>query len=527
LDIASLNLPEGGDAYDWLQRQAADPSALTLLLTQKDGDKELQAAIAHLLTLPLLTYERTYKELAKQLGMRATLLDQEVKAARSGPIEEKEEASMFPLVEPWDSPVDPGELLSELTAAFCRYAVLPPHGAEAVALWCVFTWFCEASHIAPLLVLRSPEKGCGKTTVLSIIMRLVYRPLPLSGVTAAVLFRVVDTHHPTVLIDEGDTFLNSKNQDMHGIINCGHSRDAPYVWRCVGDDHEPQCFDDFGPKAIAFIGRTRDTLHDRAVEVQLKRKLPHEKVSRLRNGDGRELEELARKLARFAQDYRDNFSEIKPELPESFPDRQADNWEPLVAIAMLAGDEWEKKAKEAALALTESKSQTVSMSVGVELVRDSYEIMKLGKIEKITDKELVDMLGVAPGSDWSTYNHGVPITRKQVIKFLHDFGIIKNPVRDPVRGDKVFRGYKIEQFEDAVFRYCNTVPDEAEENVTTLQTSTDGDSSVTNTKTVTVTQIPFVTRKPSMEAGCNDVTEISEGTGTSENTPTQRPSLRI
>jgi len=305
--------------------------------TPADENDELQRAIDALLAMPLLRYEREYKNTAKLLGMRPGVLDNVVKAARSG--ESEEAVAMFPAVEPWFSPVDAAALLSELSEAFRRYAVLPKHADVALALWCIFTWFCEASHIAPLLVIRSPEKGCGKSTVMGIVARLVYRPLMLSGLSAAVLFRVADKYQPTVLIDEGDTFLNNENEELHGVINSGYSKTAPYHWRCVGDNHEPKPFNVFSPKAIAFIGHTRDTLHDRAVEVELRRKLQQETVARLRHGDGEELNILARKLARLAADSMGDYSAQRPQLPESLTDRQADNWEPLLQVAMLAGHE--------------------------------------------------------------------------------------------------------------------------------------------------------------------------------------------
>ena len=554
LDPAALNLPKGGDAFDWLQREDASASSLMLLLdfncldpyssvpadtqspdsilpsaTQKNAEEELQDAIDKLLAMPPLEYERTYKDVAKKLGMRATELDREVKAARSRKADESGTGQMFPEVEPWDSPVDAGGVLSGLADAFRRYAVLPPHAAEALALWCAFTWFCEASHIAPLLVLRSPEKGCGKSTVLGIIARLVYRPLPVSGITAAVLFRIADRHHPTILIDEGDIFLNSKDQEIHGIINSGHSRHAPHFLRCAGDDHEIQAFNVFGPKAIAFIGRTRDTLHDRAVEVELKRKLLHEKVARLRHGDGRELEELARKLARLAVDHLDDFAEMKANVPESLPDRQADNWEPLLTIAMLAGEEWLEKATEAAVALTRSKEQSAPMSTGVELLRDCHEVIKTRGWRRFKAEDLVEALLDHPEADWSTHNRGKPITRKQVVKFLGDFGIITTTVRgdNAFRGRETFRGYKIEQFEDAFSRYCDSLPEEAKENVTTLQPNTGAASNVTDREAVTVTQTPFVTSKPNTDACCNNVTEISEGKTIPIQSPSRGSSLRI
>jgi hypothetical protein len=534
LDISGLNLPAKGDAFDWLQRDGANLDALLLLLDasrtyapipaqdapqspdelyptliQANETEELQREIDALAAMPLLKYERTYKEQAKRLKIRAAVLDKLVQAVRSGASEEG--VAMFPEVVPWPSIVDAGAVLSELSEGFRRYAVLPTHADDALALWCAFTWFCEASHIAPLLVIRSPEKGCGKSTVLSIVKRLVYRPWVLSGISAAVLYRVADKHRPTVLIDEGDTFLNNENQDLHGIINSGHSKDAPYFWRCVGDDHEPKGFYVFSPKAIAFIGHTRDTLHDRAVEVELRRKMPSEKVARLRHADGGELDTLARKLARLTEDNLAAFAAMRPAMPESLPDRQADNWEPLLAIAMLAGDEWVQRATAAALALTGSKAQSAPVSMGVELLTDIQHIFESKRTDKIRTAELVQALCDDPEAAWATYNRGKQISPRQVAKRLAEYGIKADPIRE---GYEVFRGYRKEQFEDAFTRYRATPPKNPEKNVTTLQPSNGVGCDVTHTGSVTVTQTPFVTRKPNTGAGCNTVTDYSGETGT-------------
>lgn len=414
-------------------------------------NEELQREIDVLAAMPLLKYEREYKDAAKRLRMRAAVLDSAVKAARSG--DNEDATAMFPAVEPWPSHVDAAALLSELSEAFRRYAVLPKHADVALALWCVFTWFCEASHIAPLLVIRSPEKGCGKSTVMNILARLVHRALILSGLSAAVLFRVADRSKPTWLIDEGDTFLNNENEELHGVINSGYSRTAPYHWRCVGDNHEPKAFNVFSPKAIAFIGHTRDTLHDRAVEVELRRKLPHEKVARLRHGDGEELNILARKLARLAADRMGDYNAQRPQLPESLPDRQADNWEPLVRVAMLAGDEWTQQAVKAALALTSSKAESAPVSVGAELLADIQQIFQIKNITRIRSTDLIRALCDDEEASWATYNREKEITPRQVSKRLAEFGIKPKTIR--MGSYDTPKGFELEQFSDAFVRYLS------------------------------------------------------------------------
>jgi hypothetical protein len=107
---------------------------------------------------------------------------------------------------------------------------------------------------SPLLALTSPEKRCGKTTTLSLLTRLVPRPLLSSNISPAALFRIVEKYCPTLLIDEADSFLRDK-EELRGILNSGHTRDAAYVVRTVGDDKEPCRFSTWAPKAVALIGR--------------------------------------------------------------------------------------------------------------------------------------------------------------------------------------------------------------------------------------------------------------------------------
>ena len=122
--------------------------------------------------------------------------------------------------------------------------------------------------------------------------------------------------------------------------------------RTVGDDHEPRGFSTWAAKAIALIGKLPDTLADRSIEVALKRKLPGERVERLRHADPEVLHTLARRCARFAADNAEKIRAARPSMPDGLHDRAQDNWEPLFAIADLAGGEWPDLARKAALALS-------------------------------------------------------------------------------------------------------------------------------------------------------------------------------
>lgn len=455
-------------------------------------------------------YAQQKKVLANKLKMTIGDLDKLVKNVRK-----KHTDDTSPQIvndpDPWHETVDADELLSDLAEAFRRYAILPTDADIALALWCAFTWFCDSSYIAPLLVVRSPEKGCGKSTVMNVVSRLVRRPLLMSGTSAAVLYRVVDKHKPTVLIDEGDTFLNKENEELHGIINSGYSKTAPYHWRCVGESSEPKAFNVFSPKAIALIGHTRETLHDRAIEVELRRKLPSEKIARLRHADGAELSILAKKLARFALDRLDDYATTSPIIPETLPDRQADNWEPLLMVATLAGNEWVTKALQAALVLTGRKAESSQASVGVELLTDIQSIFESKKLDRISTIALIELLCKDEEAAWSTYNRGKSISPRQVSNRLAEYGIKPKTIRFDF---KLQKGYEKNQFEDAFARYV--LPPIL--SVTPLQSNKINDLGVTDEKSVTVTNGLSVTNNAA------DIETVTAVTVTDELCVTKKPS---
>ena len=64
-----------------------------------------------------------------------------------------------------------------------------------------------------------------------------------------------------------------------------------------------------------------------------------------------------------------------------------DNWESLLAIAGLAGEDWINKVYQAAQAL--SPNETDITSVGVELLQDIQKIFIEKNITQISTKELI------------------------------------------------------------------------------------------------------------------------------------------
>jgi hypothetical protein len=75
-------------------------------------------------------------------------------------------------------------------------------------------------------VLKSPEMRCGKTTVLIILQLLTPNSELASNISPAAIFRYIEQHRPTLLIDEADTFVK-RNDEIRNILNSGHTRAKP------------------------------------------------------------------------------------------------------------------------------------------------------------------------------------------------------------------------------------------------------------------------------------------------------------
>lgn len=433
------------------------------------------ARISWLAQMSLLEYDRIREAEAEAMGVRVSTLDKQVKAVQG---EIAAEDDPLGEVSPWAEPVDGAALLDELTNTVSTFIVCDVETARAAALWATLTWLIESVNVAPLAVITAPEKRCGKTQMLSVLGKLVRRPMSASSITPAALFRSIEAWHPTLLVDEADAFMRD-NEELRGLLNSGHTRDSAYVVRVVGDDHVPARFSTWGCKAIAGIGHLADTVMDRAVVLPLRRKMAHESADRLRHAEPGLFDDLAAKLARFSQDNAEAVKSARPQLPSALNDRAQDNWEPLLAIAEVAGDHWPKLAREAALKLSGGEPDS---TVGDELLSDIREILAVQPGEKISSVVLLNALCMDAEKRWATYNRGAQLTQHQLAKKLKGYGIRSKNVRT---SDGVVKGFEREQFDDAFARYLSPLAPPAE-TATTLQSSKHAVPSVAGSVAVAV-----------------------------------------
>lgn len=416
--------------------------------------------IARLAALSPIEYDRVRDSKAKEMGVRVAALDEEVKLARPRQDADAQGQEIrFEKIEPWPDPVDTTELLDELAEVIGRNVVLSDQAITAAALWILYTYVHRKARVSPILAIESPDMRCGKTTLLRLLDGLVSRPLAVSNISAASLFRVVEQYEPTLLIDEADAFLKD-NEELRGILNSGHTRGTAYVIRTVGEDHEPRRFSTWCPKAIALIGNLPRTLTDRSLTIPMRRKRPDEVIAKLPLDIVEMFGDVRRRCRRWA-DTEADYLDREPKSPAGLNDRTADNWSTLFAIADTAFSSWPDRARAAAVALAGSEDE--NEAAGVMLLGDLRVLYAEQNLDRLLSGEIVQALTKLEDRPWLDWYHGKSITVRQVARLLRPFGIHPKTLR---AGDDRGKGYELSQFTDAFTRY---LPDSNGDTVTNLE----------------------------------------------------------
>jgi hypothetical protein len=440
---------------------------------------------------------------------------------------------------PWPHPVDGAEVLDAIVDVIQQHVSLPPSAAHAAALWAGFSHALDLCWFNPRLAICSPVKRCGKTTLVEVLAGLVARAKPSSGVTPAVVFRMIDLWKPTYLIDEADGYL-PKNEELRSVLNSGHTRTSAQIDRNVSDadgNWAPKSFSTWCPLVVAGIGRLPGTLDDRSIKLRLQRKPRAVKLVRFRTDRIAGITELGRKLARFVQDNQISIGEADVEPPEKLHDPAADNWRPLLAIAAVAGGAWPERAAAAALALEGPDSAAEDLCV--ELLADVRLIFILGlstslstrkqiyraiatddyisahKIRMFTT-EIMAALFAMPERPWNECNNVRPLSQRGLASLLQSFSIATH--KNVRRGARTGKGYILSQFLTAFSSYLPPLLKVTR--VTGSQPKETAGSSVTHDGSQTTTE------KVTPDAGA-DVTHTAPDSDPSWVTPKAAENSRV
>ncbi|ATE53602.1 DUF3631 domain-containing protein [Actinosynnema pretiosum] len=349
-------------------------------------------------------------------------------------------------------------LLDALHDALTRYVVLPrPEAADAITLWIAATHAQPAWAHAPRLVIRGPEKRCGKSRLLDVVEATSHDPFITVNSSSAAVYRSISEDPPTMLVDEADTIFGPKadgNEDLRGLLNAGHQRNRP-AKRYDANTGTVESIPTFAMAALAGIGAMPDTIEDRAVVVRMRRRAPGENAAPYRHRRDRPgLREIAEQLYRWLRADLSALEEAEPAMPVE--DRAADTWEPLVIVADHAGGTWPDRARAAVLALTAEAAEDDEGTPGVHLLRDCRAIF--ADSPAMPTSQLLLRLNADPEAPWrASGNAG--LTGHRLGAMLREYRITSRNIRFP-DGSQA-KGYYRDDFADAWRRYCPILtPDE-------------------------------------------------------------------
>jgi 5S rRNA maturation endonuclease (ribonuclease M5) len=343
-------------------------------------------------------------------------------------------------------------LLEAIETVLRRFVILPSDASYfTLSLFVLHTWAFPAAHATPYIVVESPEKQSGKSRLLEVLELVCRDPLRVSSITPAALFQCVAQDQPTLLIDESDAIFamrGDRNEELRGVLNAGNRPGARVIRG--GKDGAPKSYKTFTPKVLAGIatGKLPDTIRDRSIVVPMDRKLRSERVERLRpHLLAPELDDLCGDCETWATQHHGELFDFLPEPFDEISDRLDEAWEPLFAIAHLAGGAYPGRARAAARSVAggrDDQGETVSHQL-LTALRDLF-----GDHDRLSSAAIVAALNENDELPFGGWNDGSGMRQAEVARLLKRYRIRPLKVR---LGGKVLQGYHRTQFKTAWQRY--------------------------------------------------------------------------
>ena len=247
--------------------------------------------------------------------------------------------------------------IDDLAEWFATYVYTrTPHAYIVLALWVVHTHTIEMVSTTPRIQVTSPQPGCGKTTLMEHLHRLVMNSEMGSHATPPLICRIVNIQQTTLLLDETDNLMNPKKEgvgDLTALLNAGYRKGQPQA-RLVqkskndantdGDGWAVVRHKTYAAVALAGIGHhLPEALTSRCIQIELDRA----RAGQVTETDWDECElaawALRDRIAAHADAIADDFSKPKPDVP-GLHGRPREVWMPLLQLANIAGPDTYTKA---------------------------------------------------------------------------------------------------------------------------------------------------------------------------------------
>lgn len=338
-----------------------------------------------------------------------------------------------------------------------------PHYSLPLALWIIGTFCFSEFDAYPYVVITAPVKRSGKTRLSEMMSFCCANPRNFAALTAATMFRSIESEKPTMIFDEAETLSSESASTMRAVLNVGYRRGQTIPRTVAGGIKE---FSTYCPKIFILIGDVYDTLRDRSVVITMKRAETRKRfIYDVAREEGRELREtIAAAVSAHTGDIQHAFQNHKG-LP-FLMDRDEEIWTSLFCLADVFCKNRIEELKASAVDMATEKTadskryvdlkhaETAAMEdeYAKRLLTDLYSLFVTNG-NKVSTEDAVSRLRQIPTAPWRKFR-GDGIDAHDLANMLSRFGV--RPVRIAVgygRNNTTYkRGYRRRDVEKAMSR---------------------------------------------------------------------------
>ena len=346
-------------------------------------------------------------------------------------------------------------VLDEVEVILNHHLHLEPDDAAIATLWTLQANVFGVFKASPRLVITAGQKGCGKSTVLEMLSRLVSnRYDSINSATAPLLSTLSGDGDKAFFLDQANRWVS---EDVCNWLEAGWQKNAKTLrLEMNATGRKPKQWNNFAAVALAGIdldNKLGDAVLERSHTIRLQRamrdEIPEPYDDRKHQA---KLDSLAPRLLRFALDIKDKLAAYEWDgeypMPDHLINRDRDRWEPFFAIASVVGGDWYNRC----LQMVKNEVPIVEESLGVELLRCLVKIYNSGNYAgAIKTKDLVRLLcrhEFEDGNSYRTWNSKQDIgeagwiTSREFNKLLRPFGKQTIPATHRVPSGDPITGYQ-------------------------------------------------------------------------------------
>lgn len=290
--------------------------------------------------------------------------------------------------------------------------LLSDEACAALTAWIIATHVAPLLGTAPGLVVTTPLGDAARSRVLQVVSGLAARPIVTtpSEASATSLFRASSKEGtpPSIFLNDADPIFRDgargSKADLRDLVDHCHTRGLFGVR--LGDDN--QLLHPFAVVGLFSSSRLPREVEDRAVVIRLNQADEGQDRGSFRRRDIAALAQYANVAATLVEQHRGEIQEcldgwVGNPLTVSksgFTDHVAETWEPLFAIADLAGPEWLDKVLHAAKVLEgHRQAERLESAVPERMLRDIARVL-VDLTGFIGTKDLTDLLHEFGTYDW-------------------------------------------------------------------------------------------------------------------------------